>query len=194
MSTETKRTADEIAENIDAIRQRMDTTLEEIEDRLQPGAWLRNGLSAIGRIDKSRYLIPLATLARRHPTPALAAGIALVGLGIVRQRQANSKIEKEKASLRRLSRAVDAAKGAIVDATDTASSATKQTRAAVVDEIANVSERSRAFARRTGKRINESREDAMALARKHPVITSSAAIAIGIAAVIAIPYLGRPRD
>jgi hypothetical protein len=191
MNTETKRTADEIAEDIDAIRQRMDATLDELEVRLRPGAWLRDALGAVGRIDKARYVVPIVTFARKHPGPAIGAGIALIGLGIVRKRHADSRIDNENASLHRLSRAVDAAKGAITGASDIASGATKNARMAIGDGIANAGERSRALARRTGRRLNESSEEALALARRHPVITSGAAIAI--LAAIAIPFLGKTR-
>ncbi|HVY05317.1 MAG TPA: DUF3618 domain-containing protein [Burkholderiales bacterium] len=114
MTIEHKRTADDIAQEIDAIRQRMDATLDEIELRVRPVAWMREGLGSLSLKDKGRYVVWIATLARRYPVPVLVVGVAAVAIFVLRQRHVHfSKVEKERASLHRLARAVDAAKGAI---------------------------------------------------------------------------------
>ena len=107
------RTAEQIAADIDDVRDRMDATLEELEHRLNVRRMVRDGLAELGKTEAVRVASAAALrasrTAREHPMPAALAGAGLLGLvawGI----HAGTHARRDRRSRRDVTRAVEAAR------------------------------------------------------------------------------------
>ena len=190
MKVEGKKTSEQIEEEINRVRERMDATLDEIEHRLTPRALIRDGISAIPRIEAGRYALELAALARRYPMPAAVVGIVLAGLVVVRQRYSAARmVEEEAASGTRLSRALDAAKGTLRDTSDALSGTAESARAKFSRATSEGLERASGAANRASKQVRRAGKSVQSFARERPMAVGAAALAIGAAAAVCIPYL-----
>jgi len=191
MKVEDKKTSAEIEAEIDRVRERMDATLDEIEQRLTPREMIRDGISSISRIEAGRYAFQLAALARRYPMPAAVAGIALAGIVLVRRRYSTARsVEEDAASASRLSRALDAAKETMRDTSDAISGTAGNARAKFSRATAGSMERASEVANRASKQVRRAGKRAQSFASERPMAVGAAALALS-AAVAALPYLRR---
>ena len=190
MNAEAKKTSEDIEAEIDRIRERMDATLDEIEHRLTPGEIIRDGLGSISRIKAGQYALQLAALARRYPMPAAVGGIALAGLLVARRKYSGSRSAEEDVAFgSRLSRALDAAKGTLRDATESVSQTAGTTRTRLSGAASDGMARASEVAGRARKQLRRAGSSAQNMARERPLAVGAAALAIGAAVAICIPYL-----
>ena len=185
-----QKTAEEIEAEIDRVRARMDATLDEIEHRLSPRELLRDGVSSISRLEAGRYALQLAALARRYPMPAAVAGITLAGLLVARRRYSGSRaVQDDAASASRLSRAIDAAKGTLRDTYETISGSAGSARAKFSRATADGMERAGEVAIRARKQWRRAGKSAQSIASERPFAVGAAALALGAAIAVCVPYL-----
>jgi len=190
MNVESEKTSEDIEAKIDRIRERMDATLDEIEHRLTPREIIRDGLGSISRIEAGRYALKLAALARRYPMPVAVGGIALAGLLVARRKYSGSRsAEEDAASGSRLSRALDAAKGTLRDATESVSQTAGTTRTRLSGAASDGMGRASEVAGRARKQLRRAGSSAQNMARERPLAVGAAALAIGAAVAVCIPYL-----
>jgi hypothetical protein len=78
------RSPEEIEAQNEGVRSRMDSTLEELEQRLDPAEVVRAGIDRLRETDAVRYATAAAVIAgrtaREHPVPTALAGIGVLGL------------------------------------------------------------------------------------------------------------------
>jgi ElaB/YqjD/DUF883 family membrane-anchored ribosome-binding protein len=185
-----QKTSEEIEAEIDRVRARMDATLDEIEHRLSPREMIRDGVSSISRIEAGRYALHLAALARRYPMPAAVAGITLAGLLVAGRRYSASRSEqKDAASTSRLSRALDAARGTLRNTSDTISGSAGSARTRLSRATSEGMERASEVSTRARKQLRRAGNSAQSYARERPFVVGAAALAVGAAVAVCVPYL-----
>jgi ElaB/YqjD/DUF883 family membrane-anchored ribosome-binding protein len=184
-----QKTSEEIEAEIDRVRARMDATLDEIEHRLSPREMIRDGLGSISRIEAGRYALQLAGLARRYPMPAAVAGLTLAGLLVGRRLYSGSRAAPEEAgSASRLSRALDAAKGTLRDTSDSISGSASSARSKFSRATADGVERASEVADKARKQLRRAGKSAQSMASERPLAVGAAALAVGAAIAVCVPY------
>ena len=178
----TNRSPEEIESNIDGVRERMDSTLEELEHRLDARRMLRDGLSQLADTEVIRYAVTAATsagrAAREHPVPTALAGVGLLGLVVWGLRSnSTSHARTQRTTLASLS-----------DAVDTARERLSEARSSLMDSTRGPRRRMRDAGSQAWHHMEDMGGEAREMARTHPVATGALGLAlVAVAAAIATP-------
>jgi hypothetical protein len=175
------RTPDEIEADINDVRERMDSTLDTLEQRLDAKRLLREGLEHFRNSEAIKYATTAAVsagrAARDHPVPAALAGAGLLGLIVWGMRSSHSRTERK--AMRNVSEAVDTARDRLMNA-----------KSALAESARGASGWTRDAAGRAWHEIEHAGSEARSTVRKHPVAASAAGLAIiAIAAAAALPSI-----
>lgn len=191
------RTPEQIEAEIDRIRQRMDSTLSELEIRMTPRQLMRDGIDSISGRDASQYVFKLLGLARRYPMPAAIAGASLAGLFLAGRRHyksrfaGNTQLRADDRSGTRLSSAVDSTKEKIKDTRQTLSQSAGAARAKLSGAASSAMERASDFAGSAGKSLRRAGANAQTIARERPVIVGALALALAAGIALSVPSVRR---
>jgi hypothetical protein len=98
-------------------------------------------------------------------------------------------VEEDAASASRLSRAIDAAKGTLRDTSDTISETAGSARAKFSRATAGGMERASGVATRARKQMYRAGKRAQGIASERPLAVGAAALAIGAAVAVCVPYM-----
>lgn len=187
------RTPEQIEAEIDRIRQRMDSTLSELEDRMTPRQLMRDGIDSISGRDVSQYVFKLAGLARRYPMPAAIAGASLAGLFLAGRRHYKSRfadntlLRADDRSSARLSSAVDSAIEKLKDTRQTLSQTAGAARAKLSGATSSAMERASDIAGSAGKTLRRAGANAQTIARERPLIVGALALALVAGIAMSVP-------
>lgn len=175
----TNRTPDEIESDIDKVRERMDSTLDSLEHRLDAKRILRESLDNFRNSEAIKYAAGAAAsagrAAREHPVPAAIAGASLFGL-LVWGLRSGLHSRNERKSMRNVSQAVDTARDRLIEAKRTLSSSTRGAR-----------ERTREAADHAWEGIQHAGTEARSAVREHPVAAGVLGLALLAVAAASIP-------
>jgi ElaB/YqjD/DUF883 family membrane-anchored ribosome-binding protein len=182
----TQRTPEEIARENEQVRQDIDSTLEELEHRLDAGRMLREGLDFMRNTDAVRYTAAAAAtasrVAREHPVPAAIAGVGALGLLIWGMR-ARSHSRIQPSSFHGLTDALGTARERLAEAKRALAGSTGGTRRRMSDAGSEA-----------WRRIGDAGNEARTMVRDHPVATSAVGLAIiALAAAALVPMMGERR-
>lgn len=175
----TTRTPDEIESDINRVRERMDSTLDSLEHRLDAKRMLREGLEHFRNSEAVRYATKAtasaARAAREHPVPAALAGAGLVGLVFWGLRSGlHSRSERQ--AMRNVSSVVDTARERLIEAKRVLSESTRGAR-----------QRTRDAADHAWDGIQHAGSEARSAAREHPVAAGVLGLALLAVAAASIP-------
>jgi len=127
MAENETRTPDQIETNISRVRAKLDSTLDSLEQRLQPGELVRDAFDYLRDTDAARYMVSAGLragrVARDHPTPMAIAGVGILALLAWRRWHESAPValaEPEHVS-DRISAAVEAAREKLREARDSIS-------------------------------------------------------------------------
>ena len=173
------RTPEQLEADNNDVRSRMDSTLDELEQRLDAREVLRAGLDRLRDTDAVRYTTAAAVtagrVARDHPVPAALAGVGLLGLIVWGLRA------RPHGGYR--SRTYDAS-----DAIGTAKAHLHNARRMLAESASSQRRRIADAGGRAWHHLEDAGRGARTTAREHPVATSAIGLAIlAIAAAAAIP-------
>jgi ElaB/YqjD/DUF883 family membrane-anchored ribosome-binding protein len=178
----TNRTPEQIEANIDDVRERMDSTLDELEHRLNARRMLRDGLAQLSNTEVIRYAASAAAsagrTAREYPVPTALAGVGLLGL-VAWGLRARSHSHAGRHSLRDISDAVDSARERLSSARKSLAGSAGSTRRRVRDAGTEAWHKMEAVGTEAGS-----------LARSHPVAAGAIGLVVlAIAAAAATPAI-----
>jgi ElaB/YqjD/DUF883 family membrane-anchored ribosome-binding protein len=181
-----ERTPEQIAGEIDEVRERMDATLDALEHRLSARELLRDGLDYVRYSNAARYAVRASRqagqTAREHPVAAALAGASLVGLAYWGWRWSHaSRGTGSGAHLRHLASAVEAARGKLHDARHALPDLGHSARRHLSDAAAGVR-----------SRIAHTGRSSQTLVREHPVAAGATGFAV-LALTVASVLYGRNR-
>ena len=191
------RTAEQIEAEIDRIRTRMDATLEELEFRLTPRELIRDGVGSLSRIDLGKYALMLASLLRRYPMPAALAAVSFAGLVVVAGRQranrqrTNRRLSDTAGSTARVTQAIDAARGKLLDSRQSLVQRAGAARARLAGATSSGMQRASDLAGDARRQLRRASGSVRTLARAQPVAAGAVALAIGAAVALCIPSVRR---
>jgi hypothetical protein len=176
----TNRSPEQIESDIDGVRERMDSTLDELEHRLDARRMLRDGLSQLADTEVIRYAATAAAsagrAAREHPVPTALAGVGLLGL-VVWGMRSGSHARTERTALRGVSDAVDTARERLNDA-----------RRSLMESTGGTRRRMREAGGQAWHHLEDMGGEARSMARSHPVAAGALGLAlVAVAAAIATP-------
>ncbi len=173
------RTPDEIEADINKVRERMDSTLDSLEHRLDAKRMLRDGLEQFRNSEAIRYATNAAAgagrAAREHPVPAALAGAGLLGL-IFWGLRSGLHSRGERKAMRNVSSAMDTARDRLIEAQRTLSESTRGAR-----------KRSREVAGQAWDGIRHAGSEARSVAREHPVAAGVLGLALVAVAAASLP-------
>lgn len=173
------RTPEQIEADINDVRERMDSTLDTLEQRLDAKQLIRDGLDHLRNSDTIRYVTMTAAsagrVAREHPVPAAIAGASLLGLIVWGLR---SGTHSERNAMRHVSDAVNTARDRLLSAKQTLADSTRGARRRTLDAAGHA-----------WKEIEQAGGEARSVVREHPVATSAVGLVLiaAIAAAAALP-------
>ena len=184
----TNRTPDEIESDIDKVRERMDSTLDSLEHKLDAKRMLREGLDNFRNSEAIKYAAGAALkagrAAREHPVPAAIAGASLFGL-LVWGLRSGLHSRSERKAMRNVSEAVDTARDRLIEAKRTLSSSTRGAR-----------QRTREAAGHAWEGMQHAGSEARSVAREHPMAVAGvlglALVAVAAASIPAVRDRMRP--
>ena len=200
------RTPEQIEGDINNVRDRVDSTLETLEQRLDAKRLVGEGLNYVRNTPAVKYATTAAASARRaarqYPVPTAVAGAGLLGLiiwGLTSR--LNSRTNRQ--GMRRMSDTaanwLSIARNSMKDSMDsTADTAVGSTAASTAASTANfmaestrrARQQTRDAAGRAWRGIEHAGSEARTVVRKHPMAASAVGLAmIAIATAAAIPAL-----
>ena len=197
------RTPEQIEGDINDVRDRVDYTLDTLEQRLDAKRLFREGLDYVRNTQAVKYATNAAASARRtareHPVPSAIAGASLLGL-IVWGLSSGLRSRTKRQGMRRMS---DTAADWLTHARrymreSTAESAAKSAAtSAATSAVTSLAEsarrarqRTRDAAGRAWQGIEHAGSEARTVVRKHPMAASAVGLAvIAIATAAAVPAL-----
>lgn len=193
------RTPAQIEGDINDVRDRVDSTLNSLEQRLDAKRLIREGLDYARNTQAVKVATNAAASARRtareHPVPAAIAGASLLGL-IVWGLSSGWRSRTERQGMRRMSdTAADwltHARRYMKDSTAESSATSAATSAAttLAESTRRARQRTRDAAGRAWQGIEHAGSEARTVVRKHPMAASAVGLAmIAIATAAAVPAL-----
>lgn len=193
------RTPEQIEGDINDVRDRVDSTLDTLEQRLDAKRMIREGLNYVRNTPAVKYATTAAVsagrTAREHPLPSAIAGASLLGLivwGLTSR--LNSRTNRQ--GMRRMSdtaanwltNARNSMKDSMPDST--AGSTAASTAKYMVESTRRARQRTHDAAGRAWQGIEHAGSEARAVVRKHPMAASAVGLAmIAIATAAAVPTL-----
>ncbi len=189
------RTPEQIEGDINDVRDRVDSTLDTLEQRLDAKRLIREGLDYVRNTQAVKYATNAAASARRtareHPVPSAIAGASLLGL-IVWGLSSGLRSRTERQGMRRMS---DTAADWLTHARrsmreSTAESTAESAAESMAESTRRARQRTRDAAGRAWQGIEHAGSEARAVVRKHPMAASAVGLAvIAIATAAAVPAL-----
>ena len=197
------RTPEQIEGDINDVRDRVDYTLDTLEQRLDAKRLFREGLDYVRNTQAVKYATNAAASARRtareHPVPSAIAGASLLGL-IVWGLSSGLRSRTKRQGMRRMS---DTAADWLTHArrylreSTAESTAESAATSAVTSAVTSMAEsarrarqRTRDAAGRAWQGIEHAGSEARTVVRKHPMAASAVGLAvIAIATAAAVPAL-----
>lgn len=178
----TNRTPEQIEADIEGVRERMDSTLDELAHRLNARRMLRDGLAQLSNTEVIRYAATAAAsagrTARDYPVPTALAGIGLLGLVAWGMRTGSHSRYRRK-TLRNVSDAVDSARERLSNA-----------RSSLMDSAGSARRRVRDAGADAWRHVEDFGSEAHSMARSHPVATGAIGLAVvALAAMAATPAI-----
>ncbi len=191
MSIAHMRKPEEIEAELDRIRARMDATLEEIEHRLTPRELVRDGIDSLAGFDASRYVVGLASLARRYPIPAALAGTGLAGLLVAGRLRSPAQLPEEGKSAGRMLQVLETAREKLVETKQAMSGTAGTARAKLAGVTSGGMDRASDIAGRARKQLSRASSGVQTVARDRPVAAGAIGLAIVVAVAACVPYIRR---
>lgn len=185
------RTPEQIEGDINDVRDRVDSTLDTLEQRLDAKRLIREGLDYVRNTQAVKYATNAAASARRtareHPVPSAIAGASLLGL-IVWGLSSGLRSRTERQGMRRMS---DTAADWLTHARRSMRESTAESAAeSMAESTRRARQRTRDAAGRAWQGIEHAGSEARAVVRKHPMAASAVGLAvIAIATAAAVPAL-----
>jgi len=189
------RTPEQIEGDINDVRDRVDSTLDTLEQRLDAKRLICEGLDYVRNTQAVKYATNAAASARRtareHPVPSAIAGASLLGL-IVWGLSSGLRSRTERQGMRRMS---DTAADWLTHARrsmreSTAESTAESAAESMAESTRRARQRTRDAAGRAWQGIEHAGSEARAVVRKHPMAASAVGLAvIAIATAAAVPAL-----
>lgn len=173
------RTPEQLEAENNEVRSRMDSTLDELEERLDAREVWRAGVDRLRDTDAVRYTTAAAVIAGRvardHPLPSALAGVGLLGLIVWTLRPRAHRAYR--------SRTYDA-----TSAISTAKAHLKNARRMLAESTSDARERASDAGSRAWHRMEDAGSSARRTVERHPVAAGAVGLAIlAIAAAAAVP-------
>lgn len=197
------RTPEQIEGDINDVRDRVDYTLDTLEQRLDAKRLFREGLDYVRNTQAVKYATNAAASARRtareHPVPSAIAGASLLGL-IVWGLSSGLRSRTKRQGMRRMSdtaadwlthaRRYMRESTAESTAESAATSAVTSAVTTMAESARRARQRTRDAAGRAWQGIEHAGSEARTVVRKHPMAASAVGLAvIAIATAAAVPAL-----
>lgn len=190
MSIDQMRKPEEIEAELDRIRAKMDATLDEIEHRLTPRELIRDGIDSLAGFDASRYVVGLASLARRYPIPAALAGTGLAGLLVAGRRRLGTQLPDDGKFAGRISQAAETSGEKLLDR-KTISETAGAARAKLAGAMSSGMNRASDIAGSARQQLRRASSGVQTMARDQPVAVGAIVLAIAVAVAASIPSIRR---
>ncbi len=181
------RTPEQIQAEIEDVRERMDSTLDAIEHRLDPRRMMRDGLAQLSNTEVIRYAASAASsagrAARQYPVPTALAGVGLLSLVVWGMRGRSHTTSRHRRNRRdHMSDAVDSARQRLSSARD-----------AVMESASSAQRRMRDAGSEALHRVGSAGSEASSMARSHPMAAGAIGLAVLALAVMAATPAIRDR-